>query len=305
MNTLEAKITTNNSNIIFGQDNLNKNIETDSKVVNKKGMQDIKEQKLSQNQKINIKNSNNLISKSQNNLENMNFKADTTPISLLPNQKSATNQLNPKIFQNKKGEFEQTQKYINYLKTHLDSSYYAFNEIKNKNSILLSKSKFINDEIKKSNIIYQKLLKLIESKEKENIEYKAKYEKILEERKTNKDKIMNLELDEKIEKMKEKNIILIKENESKEEIIMNLKKTLEVLEKNKKEKYKEKEERLNELIKEKKSIDKLKQEFDEIGKELIDKNNELEETKKTIINLLTKKEEDYKLLNKLNNKENI
>ena len=44
---ITAKITTNNSNIIFGKDNLNKNIGTDSKEVNKKGMQDIKEQKFS------------------------------------------------------------------------------------------------------------------------------------------------------------------------------------------------------------------------------------------------------------------
>ena len=218
-------------------------------------------------------------------------------------QLSFSNKLSTLEHIKEKEEFSQTQDYINYLKIHLDSSYYAFNEIKNKNSTLLSKLKSINDEIKKSNIIYQKLLKSIELKTKENNEYKSKYEKILKERKDNKDKIINFELDDKIEKMKGKNIILIKENESKEEIIRNLRKTLDVLENNKKEKNKEKKERLNELIKEKISIDKLKKEFDEIGKELIDKNRELVETKETILNLLKQKKEDYELLNILENNE--
>ena len=44
--------------------------------------------------------------------------------------------------------------------------------------------------------------------------------------------------------MKEKNMIISKENKSKEEIISNLKKTLEILEKNKMEKNKEKKDRL-------------------------------------------------------------
>ena len=301
MSQLDSKIKANDTNLISRPDNLNKNNDKETKDINQKRMQSKKELILSPRQQNEIKDSNNIISKSEINQEKINFKLDNIPSSLMPTSQLITNNLNPEIFQNEKGEFKQTQKYINYLKTHLDSSYYAFNEIKNKNSTLLSKLKSINDEIKKSNIIYQKLLKSIELKTKENNEYKSKYEKILQERKDNKDKIINFELDDKIEKMKGKNIILIKENESKEEIIRNLRKTLDVLENNKKEKNKEKKERLNELIKEKISIDKLKKESDEIGKELIDKNRELVETKETILNLLKQKKEDYELLNTLEN----
>ena len=301
MSQLDSKIKANDTNLISRPDNLNKNNDKETKDINQKRMQSKKELILSQRQQNEIKDSNNIISKSEINQEKISFKMDNISSSLMPTSQLITNNLNPEIFQNEKGEFKQTQKYINYLKTHLDSSYYAFNEIKNKNSTLLSKLKSINDEIKKNNIIYQKLLKSIELKTKENNEYKSKYEKILKERKDNKDKIINFELDDKIEKMKGKNIILIKENESKEEIIRNLRKTLDVLENNKKEKNKEKKERLNELIKEKISIDKLKKEFDDIGKELIDKNRELVETKETILNLLKQKKEDYELLNILEN----
>ena len=301
MSQLDSKIKANDTNLISRPDNLNKNNDKETKDINQKRMQSKKELILSPRQQNEIKDSNNIISKSEINQEKINLKLDNIPSSLMPTSQLITNNLNPEIFQNEKGEFKQTQKYINYLKTHLDSSYYAFNEIKNKNSTLLSKLKSINDEIKKSNIIYQKLLKSIELKTKENNEYKSKYEKILQERKDNKDKIINFELDDKIEKMKGKNIILIKENESKEEIIRNLRKTLDVLENNKKEKNKEKKERLNELIKEKISIDKLKKESDKIGNELIDKNRELVETKETILNLLKQKKEDYELLNTLEN----
>ena len=96
-------------------------------------------------------------------------------------------------------------------------------------------------------------------------------------------------LDKKIEKLKEKNLILSKENKSKEEIILNLKKTLEILEKNKNEKINEKKERLNELKEEKNSIEKLKVEFVEMGKELNDKLKELEKTKATMLYLLEQK----------------
>ena len=67
--------------------------------------------------------------------------------------------------------------------------------------------------------------KSIDEKTQENNSYKEKYEKILEQKKINNEKNGCWELDQKIEKMKEKNLILSKENKSKEEIISNLKKT--------------------------------------------------------------------------------
>ena len=103
--------------------------------------------------------------------------------SLIQTPQSLSININNSEFKDEKAEFERTQKYINYLKTHLDSSYYAFNEIKNKNSILLAKSKTLNDEIKKGSIIYQKLRKSIDEKTQENNSYKEKYEKILEQKK--------------------------------------------------------------------------------------------------------------------------
>ena len=146
----------------------------------------------------------------------------------------------------------------------------------------------MENEIKKNNLIYQKLIKSIQEKTKENSNYKEKYEKILEEKKNFGDGVC-FPIDKKIEKLKEKNLILAKENKSKEEIISNLKKTLEILEKNKNDKSKEKKERLNELKEEKNSIEKLKIEFAEMGKELTDKLKELEKTKATMLYLLEQK----------------
>jgi hypothetical protein len=300
MNPEQTKNITNKTN-----SSIQKNVNTNTNEIQKKRNQSNNiNQKPPLNQQININNKKRIISKSQNQ-ENIDFQNNNKITnSLIPTPQSSTNKINPYEIQNEKKDFERTQKYINYLKTHLDSSYYAFNEIKNKNSILLAKSKSLNDEIKKSNIIYQKLVKSLELKTKENNDYKTKYEKILEQRKKSNQKFEDLGLDEKIEKLKEKNLILSKENKSKEEIISNLKMTLETLEKNKKEKNKEKKERINELNEEKKSIDQLKLEFDEMGKELIDKNKELEETKKTILYLIAQKEKAGEMLDKLEDNTN-
>lgn len=198
-------------------------------------------------------------------------------------QLSFSNKLSTLEHIKEKEEFSQTQDYINYLKIHLDSSYYAFNEIKNKNSVLLNKTKTLNNEIKKNNLIYQKLLKSFEEKKKENDEYKVKYEKILENKiKGNKNINNDIDINEKIENIKKQNLILSKENKSKENIILNLKKTLEILEKNKDEKKKDKLERINELKKELNSINKIKNDFEEISKELYIKNIELEKAQKTM-----------------------
>ena len=198
-------------------------------------------------------------------------------------QLSFSNKLSTLEHIKEKEEFSQTQDYINYLKIHLDSSYYAFNEIKNKNSVLLNKTKTLNNEIKKNNLIYQKLLKSFEEKKKENDEYKVKYEKILENKiKGNKNINNDIDINEKIENIKKQNLILSKENKSKENIILNLKKTLEILEKNKDEKKKDKLERINELKKELNSINKMKNDFEEISKELYIKSIELEKAQKTM-----------------------
>lgn len=282
MNPSENKINTNNENQPESKIITNKNINKESKEINQQEKPEIINQIFPQNQTNTIKNPPNYISQSQFNQETPNIN------SLIPSSHPSSSKLNLTEFDNEKGEFERTKKYINYLKTHLDSSYYAFNEIKNKNNILITKSKNLENEIKKNNLIYQKLIKSIQEKTKENSNYKEKYEKILEEKKNFGDGGC-FPIDKKIEKLKEKNLILTKENKSKEEIISNLKKTLEILEKNKNDKSKEKKERLNELKEEKNSIEKLKIEFAEMGKELTDKLKELEKTKQTMLYLIEQK----------------
>ena len=282
MNPSENKINTNNENQPEPKIITNKNINKESKEINQQEKPEIINQIFLQNQTNTIKNPPNYISQSQFNQETPNIN------SLIPSSHPSSSKLNLTEFDNEKGEFERTKKYINYLKTHLDSSYYAFNEIKNKNNILITKSKNLENEIKKNNLIYQKLIKSIQEKTKENSNYKEKYEKILEEKKNFGDGGC-FPIDKKIEKLKEKNLIFTKENKSKEEIISNLKKTLEILEKNKNDKSKEKKERLNELKEEKNSIEKLKIEFAEMGKELTDKLKELEKTKQTMLYLLEQK----------------
>ena len=282
MNPSENKINTNNENQPEPKIITNKNINKESKEINQQEKPEIINQIFLQNQTNTIKNPPSYISQSQFNQETPNIN------SLIPSSHPSSSKLNLTEFDNEKGEFERTKKYINYLKTHLDSSYYAFNEIKNKNNILITKSKNLENEIKKNNLIYQKLIKSIQEKTKENSNYKEKYEKILEEKKNFGDGGC-FPIDKKIEKLKEKNLILTKENKSKEEIISNLKKTLEILEKNKNDKSKEKKERLNELKEEKNSIEKLKLEFAEMGKELTDKLKELEKTKQTMLYLIEQK----------------
>ena len=282
MNPSENKINTNNENQPEPKIITNKNINKESKEINQQEKPEIINQIFLQNQTNTIKNPPNYISQSQFNQETPNIN------SLIPSSHPSSSKLNLTEFDNEKGEFERTKKYINYLKTHLDSSYYAFNEIKNKNNILITKSKNLENEIKKNNLIYQKLIKSIQEKTKENSNYKEKYEKILEEKKNFGDGGC-FPIDKIIEKLKEKNLILAKENKSKEEIISNLKKTLEILEKNKNDKSKEKKERLNELKEEKNSIEKLKIEFAEMGKELTDKLKELEKTKQTMLYLIEQK----------------
>ena len=137
-------------------------------------------------------------------------------------------------------------------------------------------------------MIYQKLLKSFEEKKKENDEYKVKYEKILENKiKGNKNINNDIDINEKIENIKKQNLILSKENKSKENIILNLKKTLEILEKNKDEKKKDKLERINELKKELNSINKMKNDFEEISKELYIKSIELEKLREKKYRLST------------------
>ena len=187
-------------------------------------------------------------------------------------------------------EFNRTQKYINYLKEHLNSSYYANNEISNKNTILNEKSISLKEEIKNNNILYEKIQKSLEEKTRLNNEYKNKYEAFLKQHKNKKNdnENINSNIEEKIKELKQRNLIVNKECQSKEEIILNLKRTLDILEKSKSGKKKEYQDKVKELNEEKEVINKLKKNMEKIIKDLLTKNIKLEEKKKSMIYLLNK-----------------
>ena len=87
----------------------------------------------------------------------INNNLNNNPLLATPNQPSSQ-RVNTNIYTNakEKEEFDRTQKYINYLKEHLNSSYYANNEINNKNSIYLERTKSLKEEIQNNNILYAK-----------------------------------------------------------------------------------------------------------------------------------------------------
>ena len=289
----QSKINNNNNNIKNKNENIyNKNKQYINKV------NPIKSQVKNIQQNINPKNR-----QKPNNLENIDDNINSTSTQKSP----PTNQYNNNLLNNEKErekerekekeEYENTKKYINYLKEHLNSSYYANNEINNKNLLLIEKSKSLNEEIKNNSILYEKMKKSFDKKKLQNDEYKNKYEKFLNEQKNNENKNNKLNLEEKIKELKLNKLLINKENQSKEEIIINLKKTLEILEKNKLYKDKEKENKIKELKEEKNNINKLKLNIEKITKELYTKNIKLEEKKKSILFII-----DYNDKNNMNNK---
>ena len=281
----------NNNNIKNKNENIyNKNKQYINKV------NPIKSQVKNIQQNINPKNR-----QKPNNLENIDDNINSTqkypPINQYNNNLLNNEKEREKEREKEKEEYENTKKYINYLKEHLNSSYYANNEINNKNLLLIEKSKSLNEEIKNNSILYEKMKKSFDKKKLQNDEYKNKYEKFLNEQKNNENKNNKLNLEEKIKELKLNKLLINKENQSKEEIIINLKKTLEILEKNKLYKDKEKENKIKELKEEKNNINKLKLNIEKITKELYTKNIKLEEKKKSILFII-----DYNDKNNMNNK---
>ena len=302
------------------------NIKSTSKQITNNSNNQTKNQKINENKnlsnKANIINQQNPLTsqtRNQNINSNINNQKSTNdqnkeilnPLITTP-KPSQSNNLNitppPQMNEREKEEFERTQKYINYLKEHLNSSYYANNEINNKNNILTEKSKSLNEEIKNNNIQYKNLLKSIDEKTKINNDFKKKYQNFLGGgKKMDTENEGNPQIGEKIKNLKQKNYILNKENQSKEEIILNLKKTLEILEKSKMNKKKDKEKKMKELNEKKNDINKLKLNIEKITKELYTKNIKLEEKKKSmmyIINKNNKNNDNENKNDKINNLNN-
>ena len=279
MNTLDNNITGRASNQSSTLNNKNRN-----------PLNDIHKQFSNSNritpmssQKRNTKMSSNMNPKNNNYIQSMK-----TPV--VPQKLNMNPLTNIKEREREREEFNRTQKYINYLKEHLNSSYYANNEISNKNTILNEKSITLKEEIKNNNILYEKIQKSLEEKTKLNNEYKNKYEAFLNQHKNKKNDNdnINLNIEEKIKELKQRNLIANKECQSKEEIILNLKRTLDILEKSKSGKKKEYLDKVKELNEEKDIIVKLKKNIEKIIKELLTKNIKLEENKKSMIYLLNK-----------------
>ena len=127
-------------------------------------------------QKRNTKMNTKINPKNNNYIQSMN-----TPIA--PQKLNMNPLTNVKERDREREEFNRTQKYINYLKEHLISSYYANNEISNKNTILNEKSISLKEEIKNNTILYEKIQKSLEEKTSLNNEYKNKYEAFLNQHK--------------------------------------------------------------------------------------------------------------------------
>ena len=159
-----------------------------------------------------------------NNIQNKNL---LSPINTTPSaQESNKLNINPQtsMSEREKEEYERTQKYINYLKEHLNSSYYANNEINNKNHILNEKTIILNEEIKNNNILYDKNKKLQKDLLKANEEldqYEIESKEADIEIKSFKMKI--IELFGEIKKLKHKETIqeVIEENYDDEDDINN------------------------------------------------------------------------------------
>ena len=265
---------------------INNNTISNKKDSYRKNKQNINRANLLKSQAININKNINPTNrqKTNNNLEMIENNISST-LKSPPTNKYNFNFTNSKEKEKEKEEFENTKKYINYLKEHLNSSYYANNEINNKNLLLMEKSKSLNEEIKQNFILYEKLKKAINQRINQNNDYKNKYEKFLEQ-KRNESQDNKLNLEEKIKELKLQNLLINKENQSAEEILLNLKKTIEILEKKKLNKKKEKEDKIKELNEAKNDINKLKLNLEKITKDLYTKNIKLEEKKKSMIYII-------------------
>ena len=274
INTSLKKSKINNNNISNKKDSYRKNKQN----INRTNL--LKSQGININKNINPTNRH----KTNNNLEMIENNISST-LKSPPINKYNFNFTNSKEKEKEKEEFENTKKYINYLKEHLNSSYYANNEINNKNLLLIEKSKSLNEEIKQNFILYEQLKKAINQKINQNNDYKNKYEKFLEQ-KRNESQDNKLNVEEKIKELKLQNLLRNKENQSSEEILLNLKKTIEILEKRRLNKKKEKEEKIKELNEAKNDINKLKLNLEKITKDLYTKNIKLEEKKKSMIYII-------------------
>jgi hypothetical protein len=212
----------------------------------------------------------------------------------------------------KKMNDEQIKNYIIYLKNHLNSSYYANNDLNNEFNKIMTKSKQINDSINNKNDIYINLNKSFEEELEKNNNYKKDYINLVDEYKLNQkneqnklkelNQIINVQ-DSDILRLENENNSLNEDISNKRKIIENLKKQIDIL-KNKKNiieandeylKLFNKKHHLISLIQKVKYIKKIKDKNNELMKDINNLQNNLHEKEKIII-------ESHNIHNDLNTK---
>ena len=235
---------------------------------------------------------NNLSSNINNNYYNYTHMTPKTQLNTVSYDITSKNPLTD----NNSKELNRTQKYINYLKQHLDSSYYANNELKNKNEFINNKLKDVNSEIVKSQNLIQNLNNSLNEKIYQNNHYKELLNNFL----TNNffgtsNKNDNIQ---KINELIKQNKILEKEIKSKEEIIKHLKKTMGFLEKQEKSNISESMKNFQEFKEEYELLLKTKNNTNKLIQDLREKNIKMEESKKSILYLLKNNEKNTNNSNK-------
>ena len=212
----------------------------------------------------------------------------------------------------KKMNDEQIKNYIIYLKNHLNSSYYANNDLNNEYNKIMTKSKQINDSINNKNDIYINLNKSFEEELEKNNNYKKDYINLVDEYKLNHkneqnklkelNQIINVQ-DSDILRLENENNSLSEDISNKKKMIENLKKQIDILN-NKKKIIEANDEYLN-LFNKKHHLISIIQKIKNI-KKIKDKNNELLKDINNLKNFLHEKEniiiESHNIHNDLNTK---
>ena len=180
---------------------------------------------------------------------------------------------------------KQIKNYIIYVKDHLNSSYYANNDLNNECNRIKTKSRELNDLINNNNDKYLSMNKLYEKKMENNKNIKEEYLKLVDEYKINNINELN--------KLKELNILLDRQDND----IFNLENENEIL----------KEDILNKKI----IIEKLKEQIGKLKNKkgmieayneylyLFDKKNKLISVNQIRKNLKKIKEKNEELINKI------
>ncbi len=185
---------------------------------------------------------------------------------------------------------KQIKNYIIYVKDHLNSSYYANNDLNNECNRIKAKSRELNDLINNNNDKYLSMNKLYEKKMENNKNIKEEYLKLVDEYKINNINEQN--------KLKELNILLDRQDND----IFNLENENEIL----------KEDILNKKI----IIEKLKEQIGKLKNKkgmieayneylyLFDKKNKLISVNQIRKNLKIIKEKNEELINKIDTLKN-